>query len=467
MTLHDLPNLLIVTADQLRPDCLGFGGRQPVSTPALDALAETGVVFAHAYTHIPTCCPARQSLLHGGRPESFGAYWNYDIGLPVATIDPTLPTWVSSMTTKGLDSCYVGKWHVHPTATPLDFGYQAYVPLEVYDKFRAGLDVPAVSAAPWFGAVDNVPTAWSRTHWMADKAVEWLDGVPTQQPWHLRIDFVEPHLPSCPTEEFFAPYRSRRFEPWLNWDDPLHNKPYAHRQQRWSWGVEGWAWADWSPVLAHYLAVISQLDAAIGRIVDVVEARADASSTVVVFVSDHGDMTGSHGMIDKHNVMYDEVLAVPLIVRCAERWAAAVRNQLVYGFGDLAATLYALYDDEEPERCFGRSLLGLLDGDGHDWRDEIVATYNGQQFGLYTQRAIRTDQWKYVWNGADLDELYDLASDPAELNNLIDDESHADVLVDLRHRLHRRLTIDGDGQIDNEWVGRQLLDGRKPAVTSR
>lgn len=453
------PNLLLVTADQLRPDCLGFAERQPVSTPAIDALASSGVVFSNAFTHIPTCCPARQSLLHGSRPEAFGALWNYDIGLPVATIDPSGPTWVTAMKQRGIASCYVGKWHVHPHADPVDLGYDRYVSLDAYDDHRIRIGAPALSSMPWAGMLDPVDTADTRTHWMARQAVRWLEAVPDGQPWHLRVDFVEPHLPSCPTADFLAPYWSQDPDPWPNWDDPLAGKPHAQLQQRWNWGVEGWSWEDWKPLVAHYLATIAQLDDALREILAAIERR-NEKDTLIVFTSDHGDLTGSHGMIDKHNVMYDEVLRVPLILRWPRRWSPRVDTRLVYGLLDLAATLYEIYEGVIPSRCHGQSLLGACDGTAEE-RDEIVATYNGQQFGLYTQRAIRTQRWKYVWNAADVDELYDLESDPAELVNRIADDSVASLVVDLRRRLYDVLTADADQQVANEWVRRQLVDGRK------
>lgn len=80
--MSDSPNLLLIVLDQLRFDCLGHTSTGTVSTPFLDRLAASGVSFEHAYTHFPVCCPARQSLLTGTRPETFGALWNYDLGRP-------------------------------------------------------------------------------------------------------------------------------------------------------------------------------------------------------------------------------------------------------------------------------------------------------------------------------------------------------------------------------------------------
>lgn len=111
--------------------------------------------------------------------------------------------------------------------------------------------------------------------------------------------------------------------------------------------------------------------------------------------------------------------------------------------------------------CVGRSLLPLASGtSAPPWRDAVVATFNGQQFGLYTQRAIRTKRWKYIWNATDVDELYDLEADPAELSNLIGSPEHASEIAGLRRRLYSVLIDEGDRQVDNDWVRSQLLEDR-------
>jgi arylsulfatase A-like enzyme len=91
----------------------------------------------------------------------------------------------------------------------------------------------------------------------------------------------------------------------------------------------------------------------------------------------------------------------------------------------------------------------------------VVSTYNGQQFGLYTQRMLRTDKWKYIWNTTDVDELYDLEQDPYELTNLIYDSSCYELIKEYRQRLYQRLFEEGDGLVHNEWMRNQLLHNNK------
>ncbi|WP_200837503.1 sulfatase/phosphatase domain-containing protein [Ruania rhizosphaerae] len=103
--------------------------------------------------------------------------------------------------------------------------------------------------------------------------------------------------------------------------------------------------------------------------------------------------------------------------------------------------------------AWAESLAGLLH------LPRMVAVVVVQRFGLSTQRAIRTTDWKYIWNATDVDELYDLRADPHELTNLSHEPAHAETMAELRRRLYGELEAFGDGQVTNAWVRRQLLDG--------
>src|SRR5690606_38806347 len=109
-------------------------------------------------------------------------------------------------------------------------------------------------------------------------------------------------------------YRAEDIPPWGSFADTFENKPYIQRQQLLSWGMEDWTWDDWAPIVAGYFAIITQVDDAIGRVLDAVRAAGQESSTLVVLTTDHGDMAGGHRMMDKHHVFYEDVMRVPLIL---------------------------------------------------------------------------------------------------------------------------------------------------------
>lgn len=459
--------MLLIAADQLRYDSIEPSGLRPVRTPHLSKLAKEGATFRNAFTHFPVCCPARQSLLHGRRPETFGALWNYSGALPVASLRPEAFSWPRTLAELGYASAYLGKWGVSREHDATAFGYDVYVGEEEYASF-AKAKYPDVSYAfGYFGETSPIPVEDASTHWFARRAVDELERLcATGRPWHMSLHFAEPHLPCRPSGPFADMYDPASIEEWPGFRDSFEGKPYIQRQQLFSWGIERFEWNDWAPIVARYFGVISQLDDAVGLVLDALERLGAADRTVVVFTADHGDMCGSHRMMDKHYVMYDDVLRVPLLIRWPGRVPAQTRDEFVYPFLDWAPTLLDMLGapDRPPGGFHGTSLAPMLTGDGPPIeRKEVVATYNGQQFGLYTQRAIRTERWKYVWNTTDVDELYDLKRDPAELENRIRDDTLADVVRELRLRLYEALRRDGDPLVGNEWTRRQLVDGRKIA----
>lgn len=458
------PNILLIQSDQHRYDCTGRGGHPLVRTPALDRLAADGVWFTHAFTPSPICCPARQSLMCGMWPEQHGGLWNHGGGLPLPPFEQR--TWTAALCEAGYRLGHVGKWQVHPTRGPTAFGFHDVIPSEAYGAWRrdAGLPEARPDGWEWFGGVDPVAPEQTRPFWLAARAVELLAtyaGRP--EPWHLRLNLDEPHLPCFPAGPYAELYDPEEIAPWGNASDSLEAKPYIQRQQRASWGIEGLRWNEWAVYVARYLAMVTQTDAAIGELLDALDRLGLRGSTLVVYTTDHGDACGSHGLIDKHYTMYDELVRVPLVVR----WPGAVvagaeSDAMVVQALDLAATMYEAACLPVPSDCQGRSLVPVLRGTTpDDWRRDVVATYNGAQFGLYVQRMLRDRRWKYVWNPTDVDEVYDLAEDPWELTNRVADPACADVLSAMRARLYEQLCAQGDPVVANAWMRRQLLEGHK------
>ncbi|MBW7455300.1 sulfatase-like hydrolase/transferase [Paenibacillus sepulcri] len=463
------PNVLLITADQLRHDCVGYSGQYPVQTPHLDRFAAQSTVFDQAYSHVPLCCPARQSLLHGRRPETFGGLWNYNAFLPVGSLQPEHFTWSGLLSDNGYRSAYIGKWGVNPEHDATAFGYDSYVSEADYQAFRKQRYPDIEFKNGYFGEASPVPLGDSQTHWMADRAVSTLRQLESEgKPWHLAVHFPEPHLPCRPSGKFAEMYDPAAMPEWAGFRETFQGKPYIQRQQLLNWGVEDYTWADWAPIVARYYGIISQLDEAIGSILAELDALDASADTIVIFTADHGDMCGSHGMMDKHYILYDDVVRVPLAIRLPGKdQTGRVDSRFVYNLLDMAPTLIDLLElaTKNSPQLQGRSLKPFLTGgpEAADWRDSIVASYNGQQFGLYTQRMIRTRTWKYIWNLTDVDECYDLTADPGELVNLIAQPESAPIIKKLRTRLYEQLALDGDPVINNEWMSHQLLDGAKLA----
>ncbi len=462
--MKKLPNILIINTDQHRYDCTGKSGMYPVKTPNIDRIADEGAWFSHAYTPIPLCCPARQAFLTGKRPESFGAHWNYDLTLKVQSLAPQQFHWTSVLKQQGYKLGYVGKWHASELYDPRDFGFDDYISIEDYGMFRRDRYGNKTTGPAWFGAVDEVPLEASRTHWLADKAESLMRSYQKSGgPWHIRLDLPEPHLPCTPVKTFDDLYDPAAVPKWAGFDECFENKPYIQKQQLYNWNIQDYTWKDWAKTAAKYYAVISQADDAVGRILDSLDETGEADNTLVVYTTDHGDMCGSHRMIDKHYIMYDDVVRVPLAVRFPALFKGGIIcSDFVCHYLDLVPTIMDIIGHEGPADLHGRSLLPLLQGrTPGDWRQDVVSTYNGNQFGLYTQRMIRTKHWKYIWNTTDIDEFYNMEHDPGELNNLIHDPSFTMIVQDLRARLLACLKEDEDGLVRTKWIEDQLLRNRK------
>lgn len=451
-------NLLLINGDQFRYDCLGSRGLRGVKTPHLDQLARESLVYDNAFTPLPVCAPARQALLCGRHPDSFGAQWNYDM-MPTPTVQPQW-CWPSLLTEKGMQTAYLGRFHVSQTLKPADFGYQKHVSWAEHKKLLAEQYSNVSYDGGWFGCKNPIPVEDSGTHWMADRACEVMEEFVSEgKPWHIWVDYEEPHLPCRPSAPFADMYQPQEIEPWPGFGDTFENKPYCHRQQTLNWDTEGLKWEDFAPMVARYYGVVSQLDDAIGRILDKLEALGQKEETIVVFTSDHGDMCGSHNMLDKHYVLYDDIVRVPLLVRCPgvepAHFSSFVSNCL-----DLPATIRKWFVLPDAEVAHGKALPMTAQEDAAG-RDCIVCTSNGQQFGLYSTRMIRDQRWKYVWNLTDIDELYDLETDPGEKKNLIGQTEHKERITKMRRSLFELLKEQGDPFVKNEWIYRQLWEERK------
>ena len=454
------PNILLLMADQLRYDSIGAAKQRGVKTPNLDRLAGEGIFFENAFTPAPVCAPARQCLMSGRDVNCQGTVWNYDM-LPVLSLKPTGHYWTDNLRSAGYRTAFVGKWHSSQSDGPESFGFERNVPLSDY-KAMIKEKYPGLKYDHgFFGDPGGLKYGDSESHWCCDRVCELIDEF-AGEPWHIRMDITEPHLPCHPSEPFDTMYDPDEVERWPGSSDTLKDKPYIHRQQPVSWGTDKLGWDDWKRTVALYHGTISQMDDAIGRVLDRLERSGQAENTLVIFTSDHGDMCGSRNMLDKHYIQSDDVLHIPLIMRLPGVIPAGVRcGGFVSQMLDIPPTIEELCGLEPDGVRHGYSLLPLMTGMGDSRREYVLSSGSGQQFGLFSQRCIRTRDYKYVWNGTDIDELYDLNADPAELRNLIYSPALSDVVSSLRRELYRSFKAMDDPLMKTGFLDRQLLEGKK------
>ena len=454
-------NLLLIHSDQHRYDCLGANGHPFLQTPNLDRLAREGLRFTHAFTPVPLCTPARNCLLHGCWPHQHLAICNYDTEAPRGA-RPGLVSYSELLQAAGYQLAYIGKWHTNAVREPPAYGFETWIDEGAYPAWREAQGLPPQPAANgWFGETDpGITGRQSRLAWGADRVIETLGrAAGERRPFFVRWDPSEPHLPNRVPPPYDRKYPREEIPPWPGFADPLDGKPYIQRKQRRTWGVEGWSWEQWTPIVQRYLGEITLLDAQVGRILSALDQLGRGDDTMVIYTSDHGDMCGSHGMMDKHYIMYDDVVRVPLLARCpALVPAGRTCDAFVSSALDLARTFLDLAGLPVPASYVGQSLAPALRGGPGPARETIVSTYYGNQLGLFTQRMIRDTRWKYVWNATAEDELYDLEEDPGEIRNLAAQAVGAGPLARRRRQLLAWMQAEQD-PILNPWTQRQLEGG--------
>jgi arylsulfatase A-like enzyme len=452
------PNILLLLTDQERADLVDPDGL-PVETPNVDRLRDAGTWFDRAYTPTSICTSARASLLTGLYPHAHGLINNSHEADAVRTELPEdLPTFGESLADAGYENGYVGKWHVGRRGPdPFGFEYAGgsdhfHDDLDDrYDRYRDSLGVGAERIEePVYAAVGDeemlvsgttsLPPEATRTYFLAELTVEAIErraASDDDAPFFHRTDFYGPHHPYVVPEPYASMYDPDDVDPWPSYAETFDGKPRAHDEYRRYRGVDGFDWETWAEVVAKYFGFATFIDDQIGRILDALEESGLDEETVVVHTSDHGDFAGSHRQFNKGPLMYEQTYRIPLVVRHPTEETVSETDAFVH-LHDLMPTFLDWADVAVPDGLHARSLVSVLsEGTPDGWRDSAYAQYHGDEFGLYSQRMVRTDRYKFVYNGPDTNELYDLEDDPHELHNLADHPHYEGARREMRDRLVR------------------------------
>ena len=428
------PNFLFVYTDDQRWDAMGVVQREQgerarfpwFQTPNMDRLANEGVRFRNAFVTLSLCAPSRAAFMTG-RYNHLNGIANNHTPFPEDSV-----THASLLRSAGYATAYIGKWHM---------GGQS--------GHRQGFDYSAsfVGQGRYFDCpfeINGKPTPTSG--WVDDVSTDYAIAFIKQHreaPFSVVVGYKACHGPTDPPERARDRFAGARARPVPNLEARAIYRSDAEAPKR---KANAASRPDGSNINLNYFRCVSAADDNLGRLLDAIEALGLADDTVVVFASDNGFYNGEHGLGDKRSA-YDEALRIPLLVRYPKLFPRGkTRDELVLNI-DLAPTFLDLTGVAVPREMQGRSWLPLLTGKPADWRKAFLAEYFFETNFVTTPTvlAVRTETAKLIrYPGhEEWTELFDLAKDPYETENLFGDPRHNALRTEMNAQLNQQIKATG------------------------
>jgi arylsulfatase A-like enzyme len=459
-----MPNILWVCTDQQRFDTIQGLSNSVIKTPNLQKFMTEAVTFTNVFVQTPICSPSRGSFLTGRYPHSTGLRGN---GQFIRASELLVPRILADNSyTCGL----AGKLHLAPCAggrletdERINDGYSLFewshdltTGSPGHNAWRNWLDQQGVKL-PRFPRDDvwgmPIDPKYTQTAWCADVANRFMrDQKGKSTPWMMSVNIFQPHHPFYPTEEYLHRVDPSKVPAPAYKEGELENKtPFQRTDHQGAYGGHGLSFAKTSPeehlkMTAAYYAMIEQVDTELGHMLDTLEETGQADNTIVIFMSDHGEMLGDHGIYLKGPYFYDCLTRVPLIIRWPQHFKAGLKVDALVEMIDLAPTLVESAGIPIPAGMQGRSLTPLLTGQTTEHRDSVYMEFFNANFTYPITpmlTAVRTERWKLNYcDIAKYGELYDLKNDPQEFTNLWNDPHSADSKEMMMETLMTRM-IDG------------------------
>lgn len=428
--MNKQPNIVLYLSDQQRWDTLGCYGQQLPVSPNLDALAADGVRFENAFTCQPVCGPARSCLQSGMWATRTGCFRN-GIALPENT-----ETIAHLFNEAGYDTAYTGKWHL--ASSPGERLETLPVPVEKrggYKDYWMAADVLEFTSDGYGGCVydennQKVKFKGYRSDCINAFALDYLKNRRGGNPFFLMISQLEPHHQNNHLR-FESPKGTRK-----------HFKNYTVPGD-----LEGAA-GDWRLHYPDYLSCCSRLDYNVGELIATLKDLGIYDDTLLVYTSDHGSHFRTRNSEYKRSC-HDGCIRIPLIIR-GPGFRGGKTAQSLASLIDLPPTLLECAGIAVPGHFDGCSLTPCAAGGDAGGSDAVFLQISESQTG----RAVRTKRWKYSVTADNRDEafapvyredfLYDLAADPHERHNLVDDPALEEVRVSLRALLLDKIRLAGE-----------------------
>lgn len=469
------PNILLIMTDQQRWDSLGCYGQTAIRTPNLDRIAAEGVRFEACYTPNPICTPARASLMTGKHVLEHGVTKLYDVLGEDEILFP------ERLRAAGYHTALFGKLHVssgvhEQTQRHPHDGFDIY---EYCIEASVGMDSPYNGYVRWLAARDpafleelrtrrrglkHIPAHLHFTRWAAERTIEFIESADGSHPFFCMMSVFDPHNPY---DQYPAEYAARvdpaplhRVIPPAAGDDRI----YALQQERalsYLGPADEFSSEDVLAMRVGYYASLAFLDDEVGKVLSVLDERGLAENTLVLFVSDHGDSLGDHGLFVKGVHLYDEAIRVPLLMRWPAQLAAGHVVSAPVHLHDVAATILAAAGVAIPVEMTACDLLpcalGALNSDSRPvfsvYRNTGINDAKRYFDPPLNSTMIRDGPFKLIVyhaipaHGIPLSlQLFDLVNDPEEQTDLSSDPQHGATivrllaaLVDLLHQQGRPL----------------------------
>ncbi len=447
---RERPNILFFFTDDQQFDSIGALGNKHIITPNIDSLVRNGTTFTNAYIMgsmaEAVCMPSRQMLLTGRTLF----HLEEDIYI-IPKEHTTLP---ETLRKAGYATFHTGKWHQDAKALTRSFstggkvffgGMSDHYQVPVFDFDPDGI-YPSRENLRELRRPENVKKRRKSRHsseLFSNTAIEFLRNYKGEAPFFMYISYTAPHRPWQAPEEYLKMYDAEKIplpesfmseHPFdigeISRDENLIPQPRTERKMR--------------QHIKNYYALITHLDAQIGRVLKVLAERGDFGNTIIIFSSDNGLAMGRHGLVGKQS-LYEHSVKVPLVISGPGIAKGQKRDALCYLL-DIYPTLCGLTDVPVPGSAEGKSLIPVIQDTKQKIREVLFFAYK------HFQRGVRDRRYKlieYVVNGKRTTQLFDLQTDPWELNNLADNPEYAEDLKRLRRELLQRKEQLGDSS--NFW----------------
>ena len=446
----DKPNIILITADQLRFDAVGAAAPVWMRTPHYDDLCRQGVEFTRAYADCAVCVPSRMTIMTGQYGFNHGMLWN---GSSSEVLDNsrTLP---ALMKDAGYQTCAVGKMHFTPQRARHGFD-EMWLPDDYYrEMHRSGSGVQpmrhGLGQNELYPGMATVPESMTLTSWTAEKCLEFVrDRRDPTVPFFLWCSFSKPHPPLDPPEPYYSMYRQCAIpEPvYGDWSED-ERCPAACRRFWQSWSLDLTPPEVIREARAAYYGLVTQIDYNIGRVLGALQDVGLLHDALIVFTSDHGEYLGDHHAGSK--IFFHEPSAhIPLMVRMPASWdrrCYGKRSSALVTLADVLPTLVTAAGGRTPDEVDGMDLVALARGE-IEQRPYLEACAHAPSDVAYT--AITDGRWKYIYYPeGPVEQLFDVDEDPHELFDLSGMPQFASRKEELRAEMVQRGRERGSGYVD-------------------